>query len=197
MKNESKQYRNKKVFIALSILIFLLLLVSLYSYTQYKKVSENNNKIKFQLESAVILNLAKEKDNIESLMKIIASDDPSTEKRVPASTYSNLIAADESVEILKYTLDKEPREMNVLLSLHFTFSSLRSFLSQIENYYGFRNQQPFELKNCASGRIETEEDIYNELNKFLEILDYSEKKKLEWKDLVSDWEVDNPYSCFT
>lgn len=193
--NEPYLQKNKKVFVVTIILVLTLLATNIYIYSQYNKVSENNRLIKFHLTDIILSHLPNEKDNIEGLITIIASDKPPTEKTVNAQKYSNLIAIEESLDILLHTSDKEPEEWEVLLSLKNTLASLGSFLNQIDGYYGFMEQQPFELKKCGDARIEDEEDILNELNKFLEILDYPNASKLSWESFVAYWPLDNPYSC--
>lgn len=161
---------------------------------EYKKVVDQNNKLSIKLENIIIYQLSSEKANIEKLMEIVATNDFPTDKSAPNAAYSNLAVANEAVRTL-WQLRQEPEEIGVLSSLHYTFDSLGTFLSQIDTYYGYHNQQPFNLINCASGSIRSEEDIYNELNNFLDIFSYTDKENPEWKDLISGWEVGNGYDC--
>ncbi|WP_339229731.1 hypothetical protein NSQ77_06530 [Oceanobacillus sp. FSL K6-2867] len=197
MENKTDLPKSKKVFVVAVFIILLLLSTTVYFYVQYNKASESNKRIKSHAESDVLFYIEQEKNSIESLMTRIASNKPAAEKSVHAQAYTDIEVVLKAIQTLEHTLDKEPEEMEVLRSLEFTLSSLRSILGQIDGYYGFRNQQPFELKNCASGRIENEADIHNELNKFLKVLDYSDGEELDWdwNHFVANWEVDNPYSC--
>lgn len=195
MNNENGTQKSMLVYAAAISIILLLLISTIYFYNQYQKVKENNMNLKVGLENTVLSHLSSGKYSIESVINIVESQGTLENNRELAIAYSSFIAVTNSVDHLIHTLDKKPQEIKVLMSMKTTLTSLNSFLIQIFDYYGYRNQQPFELKNCASGRMEDEEDIYNELVKFLDIIDYAEESKKEWYDLIAGWEVDNPYSC--
>lgn len=194
-KNETSLFRRKNIFIGLIIIIFILLSSTIYFYIEYKKAADSNNTTYSQLEYIVLDNISLGEESVELLMKNIGENDFINSEIVPHRAYSSLTLAKEAVKVLRGKSFREAEEMRVLMSLHFTLDSLLSFLSQIDAYYGYRNQQPFDLKNCAAGSIENQEDIYHELNNFLNILHYSDKEIPEWSDLLSSWEAANGYDC--